>query len=176
MLDRLKRVDVADRTWLPVPGYEGVYEVSDQGDIRRISATKAHPAGHILSHTKVRGYHKVLLYREGVGRQAYVHRVVLSAFRGEPLAGHIARHLDDNQEHNYLANLAWGTPTENQLDLVRNGNHSESRKTHCPKNHPYDAGNTVVYPSRPNRRVCRECNAARKRRPLHYSTPLTTTF
>jgi hypothetical protein len=34
-----------------------------------------------------------------------------------------------------------------------------ARKTHCPKNHPYDADNTYVTPSS-GKRVCRTCKRA----------------
>jgi len=36
--------------------------------------------------------------------------------------------------------------------------HGQSRKTHCPKGHPYDAVNTRV--SKRGERICRTCNKA----------------
>jgi hypothetical protein len=45
---------------------------------------------------------------------------------------------------------------------MRRGDNWETRKTHCPKGHPYDEANTMARRSRPNR-ICRECNRSRCR-------------
>ncbi len=69
------------------------------------------------------GYLKVGLYFEGngKGKGVLVHRFVLLAWVGSPLAGQQARHLDGNQRNNRLENLAWGTGKENQADRFVHG-------------------------------------------------------
>lgn len=87
-----------------------------------------------------------------------VHAVVLNAFVGPRPDGMVCRHLDDDKTNNALSNLCWGTPRENQLDVVRNGNHFAANRTHCPRGHAYDEANTRTYRGS---RYCRTCRSPR---------------
>lgn len=53
-----------------------------------------------------------------------------------------------------------GTPTDNTLDSVRARTHASSRKTHCPRGHPYSGDNLRVYG---RKRYCATCIRARNR-------------
>lgn len=50
-----------------------------------------------------------------------VHRLVASAFLGPCPGGQEVRHLDGNPQNNAVTNLAYGTRTENILDVLRIG-------------------------------------------------------
>ena len=65
------------------------------------------------------------------------------------------RHLDGNPASNTLANLKYGTSSENSFDTVQHGNHRNARKTHCRRQHEYTAENTYYFDGR---RYCRECH------------------
>lgn len=54
------------------------------------------------------------------GLRLRVHTVVATAFHGPRPPGLQCRHLNDNPRDNRPDNLAWGTPTENMADLIRN--------------------------------------------------------
>lgn len=51
------------------------------------------------------GYLQVELWNDNEREKAYVHNLVLRAFRGEPKEGEWARHLDGNRKNNRLDNL-----------------------------------------------------------------------
>lgn len=141
--------------WLPVPGYEGLYQVSDAGRIRG-------RRGLLRSWVTAKGGHlRVALSANGVRKDFYIHRLALLAFAGEPGPGQECRHLDGDPSNNRLSNLAWGTVSENQLDRVRHGNHHEALKTHCPAGHAYDEPNTYVRSC--GGRICRACNTRQHR-------------
>lgn len=163
-------------TWRPIPGYEGWYEVSDQGRVRGVERRVWHgrnrwgkgfwrlkPA-HLLKPALTRRYYRVSLQREGVSRQFAVHRLVLSAFVGHCPPGMEGCHADDDRTNNRLDNLRWDTKSENVLDQVRNGIHRNSRKTHCKRDHEFTPENTYHYL---NQRHCRTCRreANRNRKP-----------
>lgn len=143
-------------TWKPVPGYEGHYEVSDEGQVR--SLRRRVPIILAASVGK-RGYRVADLRVGGVRRARYVHQLVLEAFVGPRPGGMITRHLDDNPLNNRLENLRYGTVIENGRDAVRNGR--TTRKAHCPQGHPY-SGKNVYFDGRS--RKCRKCTAAAQRR------------
>jgi hypothetical protein len=55
----------------------------------------------------------------------YVHRIILTTFKGEPEPGMYGCHYDDDPSNNALSNLRWGTPQDNGADVRRN---NQSRK------------------------------------------------
>lgn len=137
--------------WKPVVGFEGRYEVSDQGRIRnaktgRIRKLMRHPRGYLflnLQHpTTPRNYAKV-------------HHIVLEAFVGPRPEGMECCHANDIPDDNRLENLRWGTKSSNMQDQVRNGRNHRANKTHCPQGHEYTPENTRVLAN--GGRRCRTC-------------------
>ena len=150
-------------TWLPVPGFEGRYEVSDDGQVKVLAA----PGRGRFNQDRILkvgkdgpGYRQVLLY-PGDGRKYVrkrVHVLVLETFVGPRPEGAFGRHIDDDRENNHLSNLRWGDRSSNSRDAVRNGVHNHARKTHCKHGHPL-SGDNLIETGR--QRACREC--ARRR-------------
>lgn len=103
--------------WLEVPGYSGVYEVSDQGRVR--SNRSGEPVILRLSPSSD-GHLRVRL---GAGRENRhsVHRLVLFTFRGEAPPGTEGCHNDGDPSNNRLENLRWDTRSNNAKDALRHG-------------------------------------------------------
>lgn len=117
-------------TWKPIPEYEGLYEVSDKGQIRSLprivsfgSRKRTTPEKIILPYIRDTGYHTVKLGKEGRKRSAYVHRLVTLVFSGPCPPKHEVCHRDGNKGNNYADNLYWGTRTQNIADNIRLGIH-----------------------------------------------------
>ncbi len=142
--------------WRPVVGHEDRYEVSSLGEIRNrrtgrtLKPYLADKGGHL----------KVSLSKPSVVRNAYVHRIVAIAHTGPPPIGMECRHLDGDPTNNSVANLAWGTRSQNVLDAVAHGTYrnANSEKTHCPHGHEYTPENTY----RPRGTGARRCRTCRK--------------
>lgn len=141
---------ISPERWLPVPGYEGLYEVSDEGRVR-----SSRRRGNLLS-PKVtdRGHLTVTLSRGGMRSIRRVHRMVLEAFVGPCPDGLEGCHGNGVPNDNRLANLRWDTRSNNSLDAVMHGVHPQSRKHECKKGHPYSLENTKW---EGRRRQCRTC-------------------
>lgn len=92
--------------WRPVVGYEGLYEVSNLGRVRRI---------RIIAPTKKKhGYMQVsLVDKDGVRKSHRLHRIVAAAFIPNPEGKPQVNHKDENPENNRAKNLEWATAEEN---------------------------------------------------------------
>lgn len=111
--------------WLPVFGYEGLYEVSEDGEVRSLDC-KAVDGRRIVGRLlklfpTARGYLRISLYKAGEKRSKSVHSMVLEAFVGPRPDGLIACHNDGNKLNNRYTNLRWDTPKANSLDLIKHG-------------------------------------------------------
>jgi hypothetical protein len=161
--------------WLPIPGFEGFYEVSDLGDVRsvtRVVERTNHSAMTIQGRLLVpqfrpdTGYYVVKLSKENRKRNYYIHRLVLMAFVGLPVDGDEACHGNDIRTDNRLVNLRWDSHRENVRDALRRNrlrNHNRD-KTHCIRGHAFTEANTVI---RPEGRGCRACRRLTERRRYH---------
>lgn len=158
-------IEMEMEAWAAVPGYDGIYEVSNQGRVRsldRVIVTKRGvsrrtPGSEIKPFAGDPYWRVTLSNAPRPPRTAAIHSLVLEAFVGSRPAGLVARHLDDDHDNNRLSNLAYGTQSDNSFDAVRNGVHPYARKTHCPKGHPYEGDN--LYVTANGNRKCRACRA-----------------
>lgn len=96
---------MAEERWLPVPGYQGWYEVSDQGGVYSL-ARPAVRGGPLRPQVNSAGYRFVRLHKYGRVRVVTVGRLVLEAFEG-PARGRRARHGPGGKQDDSLANLEW---------------------------------------------------------------------
>lgn len=88
--------------WKPVKGFEDLYEVSNEGDIRSIASGKA------LKHNVNKANASIVsLYRNGKQSNKTVSRVVAEAFVPNPNSFKCARHKDGNPQNNKASNLYW---------------------------------------------------------------------
>jgi len=150
--------------WRAIPGYEGLYEVSDCGRVRSLDRTVPKTGGHGVSVRvkgrelkayKTRDYDRMSLSKNNQLKRIFVHRVVLLAFVGPCPDGMQVRHLDGNPNNNALVNLAYGTPSENVYDTVRHGTHHMLNVTHCKHGHEFTPETTMLWCGK---RRCRPCH------------------
>lgn len=99
--------------WLPVKRFEGYYEVSNMGNIRRTKSKRF----RAISHTE--NYSHVLLSVNGKHTTLRVHRLVAEAFL-PPIKGkdHV-NHKNGDKHDNRVDNLEWCTQAENNLHAYR---------------------------------------------------------
>jgi len=109
--------------WKSINGYEGLYEVSNFGEIRSLDRQVMH------KHTgcrKIKGrIKKLMIDRDGYpvvklsknGKKCHfgVHRLVATAFIENPLELPQVNHKDGIKTNNHSSNLEWVTCSENAI-------------------------------------------------------------
>jgi hypothetical protein len=144
--------------WRDVLGYEGVYHVSNHGQVKRVLQSRGTRPGLLKPTVHPRnGYRTVMLWNQNRSQRFTVHRLVALAFLGQPDEGLEVCHRDDNPSNNHVSNLRWDTHSENHLDITRNGN----RPTVCRNGHQYTKDNIQMVGEQ---RRCKTCYRAEQLR------------
>ena len=111
--------------WRWILGYEGLYLVSEDGEI--MTMPRGGKDAHVLKlHNVGRGYKQVLLYSaDGSSARYLVHRLVATAFCEMRKDATEVNHIDGNKSNNRASNLEWVTKSENMIHSSRvlGGNH-----------------------------------------------------
>lgn len=102
--------------WKNIPGYEGIYMISNNGDVLNLETGKIRK----LKPSK-NGYVYVDLYKNGEVSWKRVHRLVAECFVENPYNYDIVLHLDNNKNNNNYTNLKWGTISENTRQAYDDG-------------------------------------------------------
>ena len=120
-------------TWKDIAGYEGLYQVSDFGDVRSLNYLHTGQM-RVLKPVKNRknGYLRVRLYKEGKAKFHYVHRLIITTFIENPNNLPEINHIDENKENNKvcsgMVNLEWCSHVYNINHGTRNERIAEARR------------------------------------------------
>lgn len=107
--------------WKDIKGYEGVYQVSTLGNIRRVNRWAGNQCKSVYvsdiknasTYIDSFGYVKVCLSYKGVSKHYRVHRLVANAFIPNPDNLPQINHKDENKLNNCVNNLEWCTAKYN---------------------------------------------------------------
>ena len=104
--------------WKDVDGYEGIYQVSDLGCVKRVfhigEDGRKLPEKILKGGLYTNGYKFVCLRKKGKTQNIMVHRLVAKAFVSNPSDLPCVNHLDGNKLNNNATNLEWCTHSENR--------------------------------------------------------------
>ena len=106
-----------EEQWKPIIGYEGLYEVSNFGNVRSLDRIVKRWKGYSTKKGKIiipfyeskKGYYQVTLIKDGKKKHYRVHRLVASAFLENPFNYTDVNHKDENKTNNHVDNLEWCT-------------------------------------------------------------------
>ena len=104
-----------EEVWKDVPGYEGLYRVSNTGKVFGIKRKNI-----LAAAPNEKGYMYVVLCKNGKMKSKRVHKIVMLAFRGEANGLEI-NHIDGDKKNNNLSNLEYCTHYENMHHAIRSG-------------------------------------------------------
>lgn len=111
--------ELENEKWKNVPGYAGLYQVSNLG---RVRSWHKRSGGALLSAgTDKIGYSFVILYYKARCTPHRVHRLVADRFISPCPAGLEVNHKDGDKSNNRASNLEYITHRQNILHAIGNG-------------------------------------------------------
>lgn len=165
---------MTEERWLPVVGYEGLYEVSDRGRVRSLDRWVRYPGREgFRPFGECQRFHKgtlikphlgqppmcylaVRLSKDGRQKTKRIHVLVLEAFVSPRPQGMEACHNNSQPHDNRPENLRWDTRAANMHDIVKAGRHRNAGVPLCKRKHEFTPENTYVNPTTGGR-TCRQC-------------------
>lgn len=115
--------------WRPIPGYEGLYSVSDLGRVcgeqrqvqGKLGSTRTLPRKLLAATSDSSGYLQVRLRKDGTGKMHKVAHLVAAAFIGPRPTGQEVAHGNGIRTDNRRDNLRYDTREGNQADRLLHG-------------------------------------------------------
>ena len=121
--------------WKSVEGYEGLYEVSNCGNVRSLDRIVTHSDGknYSLKGKMLKmgycgsGYLHFILHKNGKTENKYLHRLVAETFLPNPNNLPEVNHKDENKANNCANNLEWCSHLYNMRYGTRNKRDAEKK-------------------------------------------------
>lgn len=96
-----------EEVWKSIKNYEGLYEISNLGNVKSLVNNKCVEREKVLKHIIGKGYKRVILYKNNKKKRYFIHRLVAQAFIENPNNYPFINHKDENGENNNVENLEW---------------------------------------------------------------------
>lgn len=99
--------------WKDIPGFEGLYQVSNLGRVKSLRYHKSKKAKVLSVGQNCCNYVSVELRKEGERYSCQLHRLVAQCFLPNPDSKPQVNHINGNKTDNQVTNLEWVTSREN---------------------------------------------------------------
>ncbi len=95
--------------WKDIEGYEGLYQVSNLGNVKSLGngGSNASREKLLKTHKNQKGYLRVRLCKEGKTKNHLIHRLVAVEFIENPNNYSQLNHRDEDKTNNQVTNLEW---------------------------------------------------------------------
>lgn len=120
-------------TWKDIAGYEGLYQISSIGRVKRVERiytqlngltgklnTKTLPEIIMKPFEDEDGYLRISLIKDGSRKKHFVHRLVCLNFIPNPENKPEVNHKEGDKKDNRVEMLEWNTTSENQIHAIAN--------------------------------------------------------
>ncbi|NCD07360.1 MAG: endonuclease [Spirochaetia bacterium] len=105
--------------WKDIKGYEGLYQISNLGNVKSLSRTIINYRGSYTSKEIIMktyflgGYKRIGLLNNKIVKRILIHRLVAEAFIPNPKNKRDINHINGIKSDNRVENLEWNTRSEN---------------------------------------------------------------
>lgn len=145
LINQMQEEMLKIETWRDIEGYEGLYEVSNLGNVRSLNYLRTGKTKILKVRKYKNGYLYVDLCKNGKPKNFMIHRLVANAFISNPQNLPQVNHKDENKENNHVSNLEWCTCAYN----LNYGTHNQriAEKNSKPVISTDKNGNEEYFPS-----------------------------
>lgn len=137
-----ERTFAMEEIWKDVVGYEGLYQVSNMGNVKSLNWRNEGYAKNLWLKPHNKGYLQVELAKNGAKKCFVVHRLVAVAFLPNPYDYPQVNHKDENKRNNCVDNLEWCDASYNATYSLKrhekfyNGKRIAKRRNSSHSNQP----------------------------------------
>lgn len=123
--------------WKDIEGYEGIYQISNQGRVKclpkdvvstKYGHVRHYPERIAKVYSRPKGYLYVELSKDGKAKKVSIHRLVAEHFIPNVEDKPQVNHIDGNKVNNKVDNLEWVTASENIKHAHNNSLRGEFHK------------------------------------------------
>lgn len=139
--------------WKDIPGYEGLYQVDQCGEVKSLEKRWITGRGNGRPHVQKEkiikpflskfGYLRAVLWKQCNYKKFHVHTLVALTFIPNPKNKKQVNHIDGNKLNNLVSNLEWNTPSENIQHAFDTGLHVINEKTRKAVSTRHKGGNNI---------------------------------
>lgn len=108
IIDQLEEPEIEEELWKDIEGYEGLYQVSSSGRVKRVKSGRILKPG-----LNQKGYEIVSLSKNNTKSMKRVNRLVAQHFIPNEHNLPQVNHIDENKRNNKVSNLEWVTSHQN---------------------------------------------------------------
>jgi hypothetical protein len=112
------KLELQSEIWKDVKSFEGTYQVSNLGRVKRIDNSKIRNKRYCGEYyfkgmDNGCGYLRIKLTKNNISKRYMLHRLIAEAFIPNPQNKPQVNHIDGNKQNNSISNLEWVTRLEN---------------------------------------------------------------
>ena len=158
--------------WKDIEGYEGLYQISNLGNVKSLNYNKTGKERILTPQKNNKSYLKVGLCKQAKSKTYKIHRLVAQAFLPNQNNLPQVNHKDEDKQNNAASNLEWCTNKYNSNYGTRNKRVAESNINNPKRSKQVlCVENGVIYPSTmelqrqlglPQQNISHCCNGKRK--------------
>ena len=141
----MNQLSIFEGIWMDVVGYEGIYKVNCNGDVKSLNYNHTGKEKILKPHRLAGGYLGICLFKEKQKKDHLIHRLVYEAFYGKIPSEMEIDHISTVRDDNRLCNLRCVTHKEQySSNKITKFRRAETSKKRCKQVNQFDMKGNMI--------------------------------